>query len=127
MATVDVRVPAEQPPVLLSPTIPGLQHPAGYVLAGLHSLTDVPPRAERCRSGVQASIELGLVVERGHDDVATLVPVRVVPVVPNHVPLDGVVIRVYCGHIRATSNRAGSDITAHRACADIVLISRTGR
>jgi hypothetical protein len=71
------------------------------VLAGIHGLTGVPPRAQCRLCGDQARVELGLVVERGHDDVATLVPVRVVTVVPDHVPADGVLIRVHHGHTRS--------------------------
>ena len=96
-----LELPPEQAPVLLSATIPGFVHHAGYVLAGMHGLIDVSPGAKRRRGGVEASVELELVVERAYDDVATLVPVRVVSVVRNHVPLDGVVIRVYCGHMRS--------------------------
>ncbi len=94
-----IERPLKHVPILLSPAMPWLMHHAGHMLEGIYDLATVPPHAQPGRRSVYVGKELGLVVERADDDVATFVPIRIVPVVLNNVPPDGVVIRVYRGHV----------------------------
>jgi hypothetical protein len=90
--------PADQPPVLLSPLVSGLQHHAGVVLAGVsdHASGSVP--SQLGSGSVKKCGPLPFVVEGGDDLMAPLPALGIVGEPAHHVPHEVVVVRIDPGH-----------------------------
>src|SRR6516225_11489846 len=61
-------------------------------------LSDLPAAVYICRDVLQARLVLWLVVERGHDHMPSLVPLRVVPIMTHDEPLDAVILGINLCH-----------------------------
>ena len=90
--------PTEQVPIRRAATIAGLVYDAACMLPRINGLPALAALPDLGLNPIDACTHLSVVVEGGDDDIASLVPLGVVPEVPGDEARDAVVFWIDLGH-----------------------------